>query len=218
MNINNLVLANTSPRAIKNRYNKWAKTYERDLVSIMSYTAPRTVAKKFLPYLKKGQSILELGCGTGLNSLPYYYLKDCRISGIDISKKCLDEAIKKKTYKALYLGDIEKVMSSLEEKRLTFDAVLCVGVFEYFKKLDSVLKRMKRVVKKNGYVTFTIPSTAARGLCGHTLSKTKKQLNENKLRLLETFRFKAYLSDEKPIFNYGIICKPIQKITKDEDF
>ncbi len=191
----------------RERYDEWAKEYENELLNDFEYVAPKLVAEKFLPYLKKGQTILELGCGTGLNST-YYYKKGCKLIGVDISKKSLEEAEKKGTYQKLYQANLEERLDFNNEK---FDNVLCVGVFEYFKTLDHILKEMARVTKRKGYITFTVPSTRASDLYKHTLGSVKEVLKKNKLRIIELFRFRAYVepATNNRIFNWGIISKKL---------
>lgn len=51
---------------IKEQYHDWAETYDSDAKG-RSYSTPKKIAEKLKHNLKIGSSIIDLGCGTGLN-------------------------------------------------------------------------------------------------------------------------------------------------------
>ena len=138
--------------SIKEHYDRYAGIYEivlnTPIVSNFINTRDKEV-KKFLN--DANGSLLDVGVGTG------YYLKNYvhkfrKIVVLDISKKML-QAFKKR------IGDNSKVhikQGSINnfESRLKFDAVLCIGVFNYFDKIKTI-KRLNNLIKKNGSILIT---------------------------------------------------------------
>ena len=49
-------------------YNRWAETYDADLIEENDYVQPRRCAEMLSRYLPdRGTEILDIGCGTGLS-------------------------------------------------------------------------------------------------------------------------------------------------------
>lgn len=103
------------------------------------------------------KTIIDLGCGdAGLLELidkKVYY------TGIDVSPTQVEytkQQIKKmERYNGnVYKGDI----LNLEFKDNTFDAALVCDVAEHVLSVELLFKEVKRVVKKNGYILFSIPN------------------------------------------------------------
>ena len=103
--------------------------------------------------VKKGDKILEVSCGTGLNAK--HILKEVGKEGevhlLDLSKHMLDEAIKKYlTEKNVfyYIGN----GSHLPFKDNTFDGLFHIGGINTFTDIEAALKEFMRVTKKNGKI------------------------------------------------------------------
>ena len=79
-------------RDIKEQYDEWAPTYNRD-ARRWGYCTPWKVANRLTPHLKPGMDVVELACGTGLNGAQYQYL-DLNLVGVDASAKMLKKARK----------------------------------------------------------------------------------------------------------------------------
>ncbi len=106
--------------------------------------------------LKKGQTVLDFGCGTGITTLAV--AKKVKNTGtvvaVDISEKQLERAIRK-IKKAL---DYSNVIF-IKEKELVpfgrvFDAVTCTGVLGYVNNPQKTLKKMFSLLKKGGTFSF----------------------------------------------------------------
>lgn len=99
---------------------------------------------RFLPS-KRNNRILDAGSGEG-DIVERYLKKGYDIRGIDFSYSSM--LVKK--------GDITK----LPYKDESFDVVLCLDVLQYlpFKSQEDALKEIKRVLKKEGMVIFSLPN------------------------------------------------------------
>lgn len=102
--------------------------------------------------------VLDIGCADGMfskvifeNTNPKAYI------GTDVLKKSIDWAKKhwKRNKKMRFLvGDAH----NLKFKARTFDAVVALEVLEHVEKPELVLEEIKKVLKKNGYAVFLVPS------------------------------------------------------------
>lgn len=102
--------------------------------------------------LKRGDNLLELGCGTGA----YTRLLSSRglnVMGIDASEKMLSQARR-------FQGDYRQYdIHNLPFKFLKFDAVIGFYVLQYAD-VPQVLSEVYRVLKDNGKTGFIEPNSA----------------------------------------------------------
>ena len=205
-----LIRLSSEVRSTVETYDEW-RDYDSDLVEVMEYKGPSLMAKHLLPYIKDGCNILDVGCGTGLNGVFYKAKKNCVITGIDISGESLKRASTKKfngrkVYAQLKQVNLEK---KLDFEDNVFDVVLCVGVFEYFKKIETVVGEMSRISKD--IVAFNVPTTKPPYLNQHSRREVMKILDKFNLELLDEFRAHTWTTiygrGKKRIFARGIISK-----------
>jgi len=105
------------------------------------------IYKKIIDNLKiKGGKVLDVGCAWGrwFDLFSFYNLD---IYGIDISKKMVEEARKKKCEKLVEVRESEAENIPYEDN--TFDYVFCLGTFDATYQ-NEALKEMLRVLKVNG--------------------------------------------------------------------
>src|SRR3989338_8996551 len=105
---------------------------------------------------KKGEKILDAGCGSGFFSLiikksgaiPY---------GIDISEKMINNLRKNK---------IKGQVANLEDFNLNkkFDKILCVGAFEFLSSQKKAVDSISNHLKKNGNFILLYPRRSLFGL------------------------------------------------------
>jgi len=114
--------------------------------------------------IKKTDTVLELGCGSGV--LGKYIKEKCHLYiGIDLSRKMLNFFSKDSTLKSTHL--IQGITDLIPFSNHVFDVVIINGVTMYFpddKLLLNTLNEMKRVSKKDGTIFLgenTIPSDYA---------------------------------------------------------
>lgn len=112
---------------------------------------------------KKGESILEVGCGSGA-FLFHFAKKKAKCIGVDYSKPFLDFGLqileqigkKEKELIKLILADAKKVPLKSE----SFDKILAADFFEHLYKEEKkpVLKEMNRLLKRKGLVFIFTPN------------------------------------------------------------
>ena len=103
---------------------------------------------------KKGK-LLDVGCGVGdfVESFNYYR-PGMDISAIDISKKAIVLAKKRKVRADFKAGDAQK----LPFANNTFDVVTCFDLIEHVRYPKKVLKEIRRVLKPGGIFHTFIPT------------------------------------------------------------
>ncbi len=106
--------------------------------------------------LKKGQTVLDFGCGTGITTLAVAKKvgKDGTVVAVDLSQKQLEKAIIK-VEKAL---DYSNVIF-IKERELTpfgkvFDKITCVGVLEHFEDPSKKISGLFKFLKNDGAFSF----------------------------------------------------------------
>lgn len=107
------------------------------------------------------KTILDVGCGAGTVSL-YLANKGASIVGIDISRKAIDSC--KKSARILKLKDKTQFICNTIEKikfRRKFDVIICSEIIEHIPKDKAFLKRIHKLLKKNGLLILSTPSINA---------------------------------------------------------
>jgi ubiquinone/menaquinone biosynthesis C-methylase UbiE len=135
------------------RYNQWAKDYERDLTETFGRPSREPIVDLMLKYVSKSTKILDAGAGTGTMGQWLHEEGYRNLVGIDISEGMLAEAEKKKVYtelRPMVLGE------PLDFPTAAFDAVTACGVFTYGHAPSSSFDELIRITKPQGYIIFTL--------------------------------------------------------------
>jgi predicted TPR repeat methyltransferase len=101
-------------------------------------------------HVQPGQSMLDIGIGTGLGSI--LFLKaGLEIHGMDISPQMLD-ACRSKGFSSLHLHDLNKTPYPFDSESI--DNAVCTGVFNFFSDLSPVFQEASRIIRKGGLFVF----------------------------------------------------------------
>ncbi len=90
--------------------------------------------------------VLDLGCGTGRISITMQLMTGAKITGIDNSTKMLDIAAKKYDHVSWLKDDLD----NLKFQDCCFDLILLVFVIHHLQNLESLLRKLKTMLAKNG--------------------------------------------------------------------
>jgi len=127
--------------------------YDRGIY-ILTLGKLNKVYNRLTSYIKKGQKVLDLGCGTGALTLKAAH-KGAKVKGIDINPQMLEIA-KKRATKTNLLPNInlfEMGVAELEsEKSDSYDVVMSGLCFSELteSELINTLKEIKRILKPGG--------------------------------------------------------------------
>jgi 2-polyprenyl-3-methyl-5-hydroxy-6-metoxy-1,4-benzoquinol methylase len=111
------------------------------------YITKQKIIRKYLKQISKKKKILDLGCGEGEN-VELFAKKGWNIKGLDLNYSS----------KYVILGDATKT----KFKTNSFDVVLCLDIIEHMHilKHETLIKEIKRILKKGGTLIFSAPNQA----------------------------------------------------------
>jgi ubiquinone/menaquinone biosynthesis C-methylase UbiE len=144
-----------------NTLNYWHTLYDgSEFLSLHLADRKRIVLNLVLEYAKgKKLKLLDMGCGTGI--LTRALLEQSHsVASLDCSEqmlKKLEESLKGSNYETFLgttIGNVADTFFSAE----SFDAIICVGVFQYQLNDDDLLREIGRILKKDGFCVFTLPN------------------------------------------------------------
>lgn len=104
------------------------------------------------------------------------------VHGIDATLEMIEKA-QKLPFKSLNCQNLEE---TLHESSESFDAVVCVGVFDFIVNRKRVLKEIARLLKKGGVAGITIPEPTA------SKENIDEFWNQSNLKIIKTDQFFGY--------------------------
>jgi len=98
------------------------------------------VLKKLKPF----NSVLEIGCGCGMNLYNINNKFKTELAGIDVNQEAIEFAIKKLPNAFLLTGSIEDI----GYKNVNYDVVLCDATLMYVEDIERVMHKISRIANK----------------------------------------------------------------------
>jgi len=129
-----------------------AKRYEPPTIDLEN---AKNVYKISLDLIGEHKKILEIGSSTGYISeiLKKY---GNQVTGIEIDQEA--GQIAKKNCDQLIIGDVELLDLDQYLENASFDVILCGDVLEHLKAPATLLKRVKKYLKPDGYLVVSLPN------------------------------------------------------------
>lgn len=118
-----------------------------------NWYVPEVVFGLAYEFVAPGQTILDLGIGSGLSSLPFHKL-GLRVYGLDGSPEILQVCASKNFAVELKQHDLRRM--PLPYPSRSFDHVICVGVLNSFPDLGPLFQEIARVTRDAGIFAFTV--------------------------------------------------------------
>ncbi len=129
-----------------------AQEYDRQAADT-HWHGPEVVFGLAYEYVKPGQSLLDLGIGSGLSSVRFSQA-GLKISGLDGSPEVLEVCRAKGFTAELKQHDLRQL--PLPYPPACFDHVLCVAVLNSFQELGPLFAEIGRIMKNQGIYAFTV--------------------------------------------------------------
>ena len=138
---------------LSERYDEWAKDYDKDLSEVFGWIAPKTASDYLAKYVSPNSNVLDAGAGTGLVGLALAEHGFQNLTAMDLSEGMLKEARNKNIYKSF---DQMTLGEHLDYETNSFDAVITVGVMTLGHAGPESFDELIRITKPQGYIVFTI--------------------------------------------------------------
>ncbi len=146
------------PTFVANLFNHYAHHYDTHLKETLRYQVPSILYEHVKPLLpSNGQSILDLGCGTGIIG-EIFARHGNSVVGVDLAQSMLTEAQKKTCYTELHCDDL---FNYLEKSPDYFDLILAADVFVYMGKLEAIFAAISQHLHPKGLFAFSIETLSS---------------------------------------------------------
>ncbi len=168
---------------------------------------PEVVFGLFYTYVQTGQSMLDIGIGTGLGS-DLFRKTGLKIYGMDHSPQMI-EACRSKGISALRLHDLSKQPYPYDSESINH--AVCTGVMNFFKDLSPMFKETTRIIQTGGFFGFVVGDRGDNETCElivgeehthssesvtmylHSPAEIDQWMSNNKLVLVRSLAFTVYL-------------------------
>lgn len=142
------------PEYVSALFDQYAYNYNQHMVEQLKYQVPFLLREALKPLPNKLLTILDLGCGTGLCA-PYFIDIAESLTGVDLSKNMLAQALTQGGYQKLIESEIQCYLDAHKNKS-QFDLIISADVFVYFGCLESVFRGCYEILTENGLLIFSI--------------------------------------------------------------
>lgn len=197
-----------------------------------NWFGPEVVFGLTYEFVKPGDTLLDLGIGSGLSSFPFHKV-GLQIFGLDGSREVLEVCSTKKFTRELKVHDLRCLPLPYSDR--SFDHVVSVAVLNSFERLDPLFGELARIIKPDGIFSFTIedqklgmedrypinrmevtekPDEAAVVLFRHRDAYITQILNQTGFELLKSLEFVAfrYPAEHRDVFFKACVAR--RKINK----
>jgi len=154
---------------LRRLFDQYAGRYDAALTEHLHYRGPAllrdalTSALERLGRPMRFESLLDLGCGTGLAGQVFRPFA-ARLVGVDLSTAMIARAEAKGHYDRLVVGNLAAFLADEIAKAAKYDLVLAADVFVYLNDLAAVLADIARVLAPRGVVAFTVETHSGAGV------------------------------------------------------
>lgn len=139
-------------------YDRWAETYDTELVDENDYAQPQRSAEMLARYLQdRDAEILDVGCGTGLSGAALAAAGYRTIDGCDLSPGMLAKARETGHYRRLFEADLNgSAFDAGDAGDGAYDAAVAVGVFTFSHVQPDALDHILRVLAPGAPLVIAI--------------------------------------------------------------
>jgi predicted TPR repeat methyltransferase len=154
---------------LRRLFDQYAARYDNALTEHLHYRGPVLLAESVKAALARlnrpmqFESVLDLGCGTGLAGAVFRPFA-ARIVGVDLSPAMIARAKTKGDYDRLVVGAIAGFLADEIMSKAKYDLVIAADVFVYVNDLAPVLAAVAQVLAPRGLVAFTVETHAEEGI------------------------------------------------------
>jgi Methylase involved in ubiquinone/menaquinone biosynthesis len=165
-------------------------------------------------YVKPGQTILDIGIGTGLGSL-MFHKAGLTVVGMDISEEMMAACQRKGCASRLVRHDLTRIPYPFDDASL--DHAVSTGVFQFIRDLSDPCREIGRIVKAGGIFVFVTgdrrdeedpevivpPEHTGTGrsmsMYRHSIREVTGWLEQNGFVLIDTLEFSVWRDRERRV-------------------
>lgn len=135
--------------------------YETDSEKLKEYKyhldlKSNSTAAKTLKLVGFDKNVLELGCSVGTQSKILTENMNCKVAGIELNPIAAEKA--KKYCSEILIRNLDQIDLKKEFPDQLFDVVLCADVLEHIYNPTELLRKIKPIISKDGYIVLSIPN------------------------------------------------------------
>lgn len=131
---------------------RMAEQYDKDKET-HRWNGPNVILGLSFGYIEPGQSILDIGIGTGLGSF-LFHKAGLKVYGMDMSSEMLAVCKNKGIAEELKIQDLTKTPYPYGESSINH--AICVGVLNHFDNIEPVFSEAARILKDKGIFGFIV--------------------------------------------------------------
>ncbi len=131
--------------------NEFAPGYD-NYISERNWLGPEIIFNLMKPFVRKGDSLLDIGMGTGAASIPFKNA-GLKIYGIDGSEEMIRLCNKKAIAEDIVFSDLAN--HDLQFPDIEFDHIISNAVFHLIGDFEHIVKKASKHLKTPGYFCFT---------------------------------------------------------------
>ncbi|MEN6474088.1 MAG: class I SAM-dependent methyltransferase [Syntrophaceae bacterium] len=136
----------TDKRSVAERCSAAAKEYDSSK-GAQGWRGPEAVFGLMYASVGSGDSLLDIGIGTGLGSV-LFHKAGLLVHGMDLSREMLDVCREKNIAEELKVHDL--TLDPYPYTTASLHHAVCIGVLNHFESLDLVFREVSRILKDNG--------------------------------------------------------------------
>jgi predicted TPR repeat methyltransferase len=146
---------------VRRLFDQYAARYDTALTERLAYRGPALLREAVEKAMQSAQrrvhfnSMLDLGCGTGLGAAAFRTLVS-QIVGVDLSPAMVAQAATKGLYDRLVTADVVSFLADEAANPARYNLVLAADVFVYVSDLAPILAGGAHVLSPEGLLAFTV--------------------------------------------------------------
>ncbi len=125
--------------------------YERRIYAGVEESLSKIAAK-----ISNGSIVLDVGCGAGMLGQYLAQNKNCIVDGVDSDVAAIQ--ISKSRYRFTAVKNLEVELLSDAFQMQAYDYIVVADVLEHLAKPDQLLSELKKLVKPQGTIIFSVPN------------------------------------------------------------
>ena len=165
--------------------------FDKPVVRRIKRLEEKQVLEFLFEHLPPAGRLLELGCGTGLFTLPVAE-RGYDLTAVDIASGMLDETRRKLERRGMASVTVVKADVEALPPMGGFDAVYGIGLLEYLDSPAQFIRQVAGLLEPGGVACFTGPTLSLNGLIYRTVSWLRKGM---RMQLFSSRRLRTLFTD-----------------------